>query len=334
MGVDAMKYAMFVSTLIAALMVPLGSEAELVIDAKSRNKIGEIIKRPVPVYTLDSALGDSIQERFDSWAETHLSISKAKRRSSAVEGQESFVVSMQTNSPISLSDVSTQGILSSRPFEILYFKGRRRRQFVKNIDVPSLKELPKEIVEKIGRDFISCNRFCRQTNIDRIGKAEVVARVRRQVKESGGLGPKLVLSQNVIFTRDLAEMKVFNSKQSVAVHPESREILSYRVSRWTPVDEESSRMLPYESLDTILERITDRYARSPLLLEVADVSPGMYQEGEMVFPVVRIKVKTTVQDGKIAPGLKTLIIGLAKGLRIGEEKTKSRRRPRETSRRN
>lgn len=322
-----MRKTIFCIMIIALLTFSTGSKAEILMDKKVQSKISKILQQPVQVYRVDSDAGMRILKKIDDWANNRIDLSRAKENKFKNKNYEGFLVKMEKNAPISASGEKIQGVQPKRTFDVFYIQGSHKRRFVKDLTVPTRKKLSKETVERIGRDFIKHRQFCRQTEFDRIGRAEVVSRIRQQIKEAGVLGEKLILSQDVVLKRDFRGLEVFNSKQTVGIHPESKEILAYKTFNWTPANEQSGKKMTYEKLDVILKRIMNTFEKSTYTFEVTDVSSGMYQEDGMIFPVIRIKIEPQLKEGEPEPGRKTLIIGLVKGLEIGAQKKRSGRRP-------
>lgn len=322
-----MRKQIFCIMIIALLIYATGSKAEIVMDKKVQSKIAKILQQPVQVYRVDSDAGMRILIKIDDWVNNRIDLSRANKNKFKKEDHEGFLVKMEKNAPISASGKNIQGVQPKQAFDVFYIQNSYKRRFVKDVTVPTRKKLSKETVERIGRDFIKHREFCRQTEFDRIGRADVVSRVRQQIKEAGALGEKLILSQDVVFKRYFKGLEVFNSKQTVGIHPESKEILAYKTFNWTPVNEQSGKKMTYEKLDVILKRIENAFEKSPYTFEVTDVSSGMYQAEDMIFPVIRIKAEPQLKEGEPEPGRKILIVGLVKGLEVGAEKKRSGRRP-------
>ena len=322
-----MKSKLFVITIILFLCWTSSNQAGIVLDNEVTSKITGILQQPVKVYDLDYVKGDEILKRMDDWARKRLDISGAEKKEYEDGEQSGLHLKMVENIPISVSAEKAEGVKPQQPFDVFYFKARFKRRFIKDLTVPTTQKLTPETVERLSKDFIERNQFYHKTELDKIGASNVISRMRRRINIKGDLGEALTISQSAVFKRLFNGLEVFNSKQSVSIHPKSREIISYKSIDWIPVDERSGKEMPYDSSETILERIQVVFSKSPYTIEVSDIHLGMYVVNDKIAPAIRLKGKPQLEKGKSEPIRKTLIVGLIKGLEIDGASKRPTKRP-------
>ena len=315
-----MKSKLLLMTIALILCLPSGSRAGIILDEEVTAKITEIMQQPVKVYDLDYAKGDEILKRMDDWASGQLNISGAEIIEYEEGRHTGLHIKTAENIPIAVSGEKTEGVKSKRPFDVFYIKERFSRRFIKDLTVPTTQKLTPEEVKRLGEDFIEGHKFYSKTELDKMGAFDVISRMRRRINIKGDLGEALAICQTAVFKRSFNGLEVFNSKQNVSIHPDSREIISYKSLNWIPVDERSGKEVPYDSSETILERIQVVFSKSPYTIKVSDVHLGMYVVNDKIAPAIRLKGKAQLEKGKSEPIRKTLIVGLIKGLEIEESK--------------
>lgn len=324
-----MKLNIVIITITTFLCLPSNSQAKINLDKETQSKITGIMQQPIQVYDLDYTEGRRILKRIDDWSNKQLAISGAKRKEYTEGEQSGSHLKLESNIPISVAIEKVVGVKPNRPFDVFYFKKNFDRRFIKDLIVPTTRKLSQEEVERLGKDFIEHNGFHHNTKFDKIGKSKIISHMRRRINKKGGLGEKLVISQIAIFKRIFNGLEVFNSKQIVGIHPNSREILSYKSLNWIPVDERSGKKMVYDSPEKIFKQIESFFSTSPYTEKVSDVHLGMYLVNKMIVPAIRLKVKPQLNSGEREPIRKTLIVGLVKGLNVGKETKRPIRQPQE-----
>jgi len=317
-----MKKLIIIVSLIIMLVVSASrAQTQITIDPEIRSAITKILSKPMKVFKLDLTENERSFDLMDKWFEKHIDIKKAISRKSKKKDRVSFKLKVQKNIPVSSTGKALKGVEVKRAFNILYIKEPQKRRFIKELRVPSRRSLPDEEVIKTGVNFIKNNKFCKITESDKIGTPLVISRKRHELRPETKQNNKLTIYQRVELKREFFGFEVINSKQTVDIHPDTREIISYKNIRWTPVDEISGESMPYFLQEEVIKKIkpTDKY-------KAVKVKAGMFQTDKIIFPVLVVYTERLAEKPEGIPEERVLVINLVKDLDLEKEK-KDERRP-------
>lgn len=292
---------------------------------KLAGSIADILGKPMKVFQLDPEENKRNLDLMDKWAEKYINLRKATSRKNKQGDRVTFRLQVRKNLPISPPGEAVEGIDTKSPFYVSYTKEPQKRSFVKEPLVTSRRSLSDKDVIDIGMSFIKENKFCKITDNDKLGTPLVLSRKRYELKSDMKQGDALTISQRVEFKREFFDFEVINSKQIVDIHPDTREIMSYKNIMWTAVDETSGRSMPYISQQEVVAQIDSVFAKSKAKYKVIGIKSGMYQTDKIIFPVLVVYTEYQLEEEEGIPEERVLVINLVKGLDLGKEKKEVRR---------
>lgn len=303
---------------IFSIFVSLAA-AKITIEPKIKNTIADILSKPIKVYELDLEENDRIFDHIDKWFEKHFNLKEATRMQNKQGDRISFKLPGSKAPPISPPGIRINGEAFKRPSGVFYIKESQKRRFIKELRVPTRRRLSNTDVITIGKSFIKSNKFCRLTDDDAFGDPLVISRKRHKLGPDGGIEDQSILFQGVIFKREFFGVEVINSKQIVYIHPDSREIISYKNVRWTPANELSGKKMPYLSQEEVISILEKKFTKSETWYKVKIIKPGMYQTDKIITPILIIYIEPAYNYEAI-PIEQVLFISLIKGISLEEEK--------------
>lgn len=312
------KQIKFVAAIIIFFVLTSIAHADVIIDSTIVRQITNILEKPSNVFQLDLKENKIIFDRMDKQFEKYINFKKSK--SIKRDERIMFKLEQKKNIPISPPGITVKGIEPIKPFYVFYVKEPQKRTFMKKIDIPSKRTLPDTSVISVGESFITKNKFCKITTNDILIAPLVISRKRHELKPDIREEDKLTIIQRVEFKRKFFGLEVINSKQIVDVHPDSREIISYKNIMWTPVNETSGESKSYISQREVIAKIDSAFTRSTDEYKVTKVKAGMYQTDKIIFPVLVVYTKPTVDRPEVIPEERVLIINLTKDLDLDKEK--------------
>lgn len=305
---------------IVTLLLPSLSYADVTISREIRDDIARILENPVPVYKLDLSANNTNFKQMDKWFSRYIDFGKAERRKEKRSDEEFYRIALTENNPIAAKE-SGSGVRPRGEYEIWYVKEPRSRIFVKEIRVPSKKRLPDAEVIDLGERFITGYNLCRITDLDRMHDPVVVSRRRMPLKDNARESDKETFYHSVEFRREFAGLEVVNSKQSVDIHPDTKEVLAYRNITWTPVEEDSGELKSYISLERLIDDIESAFDDKDILFTVVKVEAGMFQTDVRMFPVLLVHAKETPEPRNYSPEEPALILPLVEFTKLDSDKT-------------
>ena len=317
------KVVILETVIIASLLIPLISSADVTISGEIRSDIARILENPVPVYKLDLSANSTNFKHMDKWFSRYIDFGKAERRKEKRAEEEFYRITLTENNPIA-AKVSGSGVRPRGEYEIWYVKEPRSRIFVKEIRVPSKKNLPETEVIDLGEDFITGYNFCRITDLDRMYDPVVVSRRRMPLRDDVRESDKETYYHSVEFRREFAGHEVVNSKQSVDIHPDTKEVLAYRNITWTPVKEDSGELKSYISLGRLIDDIESAFKDEDISFTVVKVEAGMFQTDVRMFPVLLVQAKETPEPRNYSPEEPALILPLVEFTKLDTDETSVR----------
>lgn len=289
----------------AQVMWPLGG-----VDEKSSVKIDEILRGEKPVISLDMRRKDEVFSVIDSFFMKNGGLKGAKRSGRDSDSRECLILQTSSNVPVG----SAAGVKSSGPFTVRYVKKTGERKFLKTVRVLTEKKLDDKDAEAIALKFINSHKLCSVSEIDKPGKAQVLARKTAIMGKDGRTAKEYVLKQRVIFSRVVSGLKVINSKQIVDIHPDTGEILAFKSIGWIPVDSSRMSRQRYVSKESLVASINGIMGKSRDKRKISDISPAYMQADGKMFPVVVCRTELVTPD-KRGPVKLRHVVPLIKGLK-------------------
>lgn len=311
------KIAVLTIVLLSAASL---AHAKVTIDPEIRSQLADILAKPVKVFQLDLKENERNFIRTDKWFEQHFNFNKASRDQSAEGDSVSFKLQLSKNIPVPPTREKVTGVTATEPFNVWYTKEPQRRSFMKELRVPSKRSLPDKEVIEIAEGFIKLNKFCKITDNDKPADPLVISRKVQELRPDAKDIDKFIILQRAEFKRKFYGLEVINSKQIVDIHPDSREILSYKNIRWTPADETSGKSMPYVSQQELIARIDSTFARSEVEYKVAEVKAALFQTDKIIFPVLVVYTEPHIKQSEATPIERVLVISLVEGLPQEKEK--------------
>lgn len=271
------------------------------LNTETKKQIKKILEIGLKVYELDTMENSRIFGKIDNYFE-NISDSKEVIHKSTYYGRITCMkFEMKKNIPIFATQKMNQGMEIKKPLHVYYFKAPRFRSFIKTLSVPGSACLNKREVIQIGTDFILKNGFTRVSEHDRLTAHAVISRKRRLLV--GNVEGKTIGTEAniVIFNRYFKGIPVVNSRQFVAIHPISKEILSYSTIDWIPVREMSKKEYKYVSEDVLFEKIKNISESTNNITSIVEVEPAMYQNDQFLIPILMAHSGKTYEDNQGAP---------------------------------
>lgn len=311
---------MLTTAIVVSAAIPSSLFADIAISSEIRSEIARILENPVPVYKLDLPENNKNFKHMDKWFSRYIDFGKAERRKDKKSEEEFYRITLSENNPIA-AKVSGSGVRPRGEYEIWYVKEPRSRIFVKEIRVPSKKNLPDADVIALGEDFITGYGFCSITDLDRMHDLVVVSRRRKPLRGDVTESDKETFYHSVEFRREFAGLEVVNSKQSVDIHPDTKEVLAYRSITWTPVDEDSGELKSYISLERLIEDIESAFEDKATSFSVIKVEAGMHQTDVRIFPVLVVHARQMPEPRNYSPEEPALILPLIEFTKLDTDET-------------
>lgn len=307
------------ATMIVSLLLAVPAAAEIEINNTFKDKLYEILSKPTAVYPLDGIANKVVFDGIDEFFQNHIDFEKAVVRDDKEDGRISYRCKVLDNKPVSTEPSENHGVESGRPFNIYYVKESQKRKFLKELSVPVRDRLSDQDAKRIGRNFVETGSFCYISKIDRMGDAFVVSRKTYRQPDENSQPVELTLLQRILFRRLLNDLVVANSKIIVDVHPKSKEIITFKSARWTPVMEKAGKLLPYRMAGSIIDEIEDAYRKTEVPHALARLEAAYYQNETHMFPIVVIDAEPKESySSKREPIHRVLMISLVKNFAVDE----------------
>ncbi len=306
-----MRHTLVMLSLV--VLHPVTALAQAALDAQARQEIAAILQKPRQVYEVDPAKNAAVFDRIDAQFAKHVDSSKATVK----EGQPGisrYKRLTEKNEPIFTGEGGAQGVTPPGAFYTRYEKGLQRRVFRKEISVPGSQALEDRAAIALADGFIRKNALCLESELDTMADPTVASLRRRGLDSEAKPVAKATILQRVEFKRKVDGLEVINSKQAVALHPTTREVLGYESLNWTPVNVRSGKQYPSLSLQEAVARIESLLARSSAKSRITRVRAAMFQEDRYVFPVLVVSVESPKTDSTEYASRENLVIALAKEL--------------------
>jgi len=318
-----MKNIQIILAIVCVELLATVASAEVVINAEIQKVINQILQTPVKIYQVDTIRQKEGLTRLDDLFEKQLDMKQAMQRINKKTTRTSYRQSMTNNQPlfVDAKAKSRSGVKAKREFNVIYIKKPMRRTFKKELIVLAAKALPPEEAIILGSKFIRDNHLCQETKNDKLGQAVVVAR--KRVPLDSKEAAKQIISQRMIFKRSFAGLNVINSKQTVEIHPETREVLGYKNIDWSPIQETTGKSMAMKSISDVLDNIRQEY-KDRRKTYTNKVEQAMYQTDKQLIPVLLVYFETSEDlSVKGTPEEEVLIISLAKDLQLYKKEKKT-----------
>lgn len=288
-------------------------------------QIDKILSKTQKTYLLNSTDNEKVFKIIDNFFNQHLEFNKAKEIKSKTRKASAKSRQLSKNIVILSEGIKKENAQLKEPITIWYESDHQKRSFKKDFRKPSQKSLPSEKVTELAQKFITSNKFYKTTSLDKISPHQVAARKLIKSNEKNEVDEKLTILQRAVFKRKFNGIEVINSKQVVDIHPETREILSYKSIKWTPVDETSGRSYSYLSKEEIVTHIDSVLHVSKNRNKIENIKLAYLQTDKMLVPVLAVRSKPIDISTENRPSEKrTLLVFLAKDLPKPEKDTKLR----------
>jgi|GEM_PF-1888699 len=311
-----------VAVVTSILGAPSVVRGEVIIEETVESEISRILAEPVTgVFELDLEEGERIFSVIDSYFGEYFDFETATRETSEVGNRTFYRLEMARNVPIipTERDISLppgKAVETEGPFNAFYFQEPQERCFVKELSVPTENSIREEEAIEIGRAFIEDNGLCVITEDDTPSYSFAISIVREELGYDIPEPRAETLYEAVIFKRKFMDIEVANSKQVIGIHPDSGEVLTYINTSWTPVDEESRKTPPYKSKEKVLADIESLLGGPEVTYTVTSVEPAMFQNDELLFPVLTVYTEREADEARAIPAGLTLMIPLVEGLEL------------------
>jgi hypothetical protein len=301
---------MSIAPLVVCLL-PSAGLSQSVVDPALRNDIAALLRNPRNVYELDHEQNKVIFERMDGVFRGSIDLSKATLKRSSTGGSR-YKTLRRTNTPILVEGEKGPGLSSPKPFFTYYDTGSQKRVFRKDLAVPAKQSLGNAAVVALATAFIRSNRLCQTSELDSFGDASVGTLKRQRLEAESKPENGVTVLQRIEFRRKVAGLDVVNSRQVVEIHPETKEILGYKNTNWTPLRESSAKQHAYLTLEEIVGRIDSLIGGPATRLVVTNVHAAMFQNDKFLFPV--LVVSAELPRGSSYAYRRKLVVGLVKDI--------------------
>jgi len=194
----------------------------------------------------------------------------------------------------------------SEQIPVLYREGPMYFKFAKIQERKASSRIDRDNLIKMVKEFVTENQFITETEADKIGSVEVCD---TRIDEDGQTGADIVAHQNVIFRRTVDGLPVVNSMLSVAVYPDTKEIVEMDCFNWASLDEKSKKiagntMLKNAGVLTEAE-VTGKIKNKILAISkgcknanVKEINPGWFQSDNELLPVLIINYDAVTGSSK------------------------------------
>ncbi len=311
MVLDRVRGRMARIGLILPLLVCVGNlQAEIAVSPEMVALIRTAAAKSYAVYPIDKEKHAEMLGLVDQWAQSKVPLDDRHRIKDRSSDRITWVKEQAENAPIFPAGENGRGLSPTGSFRIKYVKKPEGRSFVKSIRMPTVHRLKEEEVAAIGRAFVEKQGFVAQTSVDKIGGHMVASRLTDGIQANDVKTKTLTVLQRAIFKRSLDGLEVFNSRQIVDVHPDSREILAYKGLEWAPAGGADRKAVSALPADKLLTEIKERFRNTSSLYHVTGIEVGMYQSRVEIFPVLAVDVERA-GERKESPILRTHYLPLS-----------------------
>ena len=311
-----------VTVLIAAVILTV---ANAQIGQEFEQQIEKIVAEPLRVYQLSPTENARVFKTIDTFFHQNLGLNKAKQIKGRNPQTSTRTRRLPTNLLLLTEGIKKVDTRTKESVSIWYETGPQERRFRKDLSKPVLASVPSNEITQQAQRFITQNNFCRTTARDKIADSQVIARKLKRFSEKAGADEALTVLQRAIFKRQFNGLHVFNSKQVVDIHPQTREIVAYKSLKWTPVDETSGKLYSYLSKEKIIAHIDEVLGVSQKRNKMERLGSAYLQTDKLLIPVLVVEAKPVDVAAQHGPSEKrTLLVSLAQDLPKPEKDTKLR----------
>ena len=311
--------------LLVFLLFTSPVHSEIIIDDGTKNQIVEKLSdAPSKVFQLDLKENAVCFNQIDRWFNKRIKFDNVYLQNKR-DGRRVTRLRLSEDIRILTDGSILKGPAITDTSYAWYVREPRRRIFFKESQTPVQQYLPDDMAIQVARDFIVGNAFCKITGNDSFHSAHVMTRKRLSLIPGTKVEDAVIIFYRVEFKREFFGMEVFNSKQVVYLHPDTREILSYKNIMWTPVDEETGRDMSRVTAEDVFTQIQEAFAGSEGEHTIAKVTVGMYQTDTILFPVLRVHLSRNLPKSDAIPIQEVLMIHLVEGIDVGKKQLEIRR---------
>ena len=286
----------------------------------------KMVKKTVPI---NRAKIDQTKRLFRAWISPSIDLSRAKRKERKLYSRTTYIQKVEKEKlrlpterwlspkgglqkPIKdLAQLPAQKKSQlSNSVKTLYREGPAYFKFQKIKEMRSKTRLKESDAVRLTKDFLLKNGFLTQTQKDIIGRIDITE---RRINEDGGEGKKpddYLVQQDITFYRVFEGKPVINSKITVGLLPDTKEIVLIKHFNWTPLEEKrkapvssqrlaSVRSVSDSSILTGLKKKIQAACGSFTKAEITKVAPAWFQTEDELIPVMVSAVRTEYPSGYV-----------------------------------
>jgi hypothetical protein len=285
-----------------------------------------MVKKTVPINRVKL---DQTKRLFRAWISPSIDLSRAKKKERKLYFRTTYIQEVKKEKlrlpterwlspkgglqkPVKdLAQLSAQTKLQlSIPVKTLYREGLTYFKFQKIKEMRAETRLKESDAVRLAKDFLLENGFLTQTQKDSIGRIDITD---RRINEDRGEGRKpddYLVQQDIVFHRVFEGKPVINSKITVGLLPDTKEIVLIKHFNWTPLEEKkkapvsSQRLASVRSVSgsSILKGLKKKIRASCgnfTKAEIMRVTPAWFQTEDELIPVMVSAVRTKYPSGYV-----------------------------------
>jgi hypothetical protein len=278
--------------LVSLLMTGLVPSVRAQIPAEVRQAVDRILQDPPRVYQLNARARDSLFEKMDKFYDQHFGVLSAKE---IRKGKLGYVKTQSQLTPdvmLQADGVRKLASVDRSEMTVTYERGTGKRGFQLNVRRPTKDVLSDAQAFDLARLFVMENGFWRSTRLDSMIPAQVLTRrLARGIQDSASEN-LFTLYHRVVMKRHVNSLEVLNSHQMVDIYPTTRDIIGYRSSDWTPVDDKAARPYQYISGSEVAAHIDSVLRMSEQRNSIQRVGTAYMEMGGLLVPVITVEHKS------------------------------------------
>jgi len=309
---------------LAILFVSISS-SNAQIDARILVRLDTLIGSKLNVYHIDNKTNMVTFKNIDTYFNANFNLNYTADQ--IAKGlTENRTLTLKSNLQIVDNKINS-AIFSPglTQIQVRYKVGKYERQFIKELRLPVERKLENDKVISISKDFVEKNKFLATNERDKVADIQIFTR--KLDAYNDGLqktGEKFIL-QRAVFKRKVNNLPVLNSKLIVDIHPQTSEILAFKVFEWGAIDPSSAVEVKYKTKNTILEEVNKALLLDNRANEITSIDLAYLQLEDFLAPVLKISFRAVQRDiQKSDSEQRTLLVILPENLEINSTPLKAR----------